>query len=89
MWLEHNLVMTTNQIETRLQAVGATAAEAELLAEIMYLNGWFEKSAVKPSNQEKADMSTWLADFRAERSIIAENNAAAKRARIAAGYRAA
>ncbi len=43
--------MTVETIKTRLIANGAMEHEADLLAEIMHINGWFGRSAFKPSNR--------------------------------------
>lgn len=78
--------MTCAQIQVRLMNVGATNYEAELLAEIMHLNGWHEIAPTKPSNELKSHLRTWLADFREERALIAENIERDRSARVAAGY---
>lgn len=78
--------MTIQQIETRLQAIGATADEASDLAPIMHLNGWFEIPAHKISERVANDCGQWLMDFRTERKQIARNVRADRQRTSDAGY---
>jgi hypothetical protein len=79
--------MTIQQIESRLQIVGASASEASDLAPILYLNGWHDIPAVKPSEKVLSDLSVWLTDWRSERRGTAQCVRSDRQKARDAGYR--
>ena len=79
--------MTREQFETRLQSLGASERDAELIAAMEFSGYWMDQPATRITSKQREDMLSLLALRREEDELLARNINDHRDSIVRAGYR--